>query len=349
LVIAAGLWAVAAGVNGAAQANGEVQQKPGEAVQQEIQSAEALLARRQYAQAIQELEHANQREHNACARCDLLLSESYRQLHDYGHAAASAEAALANAGGDRFLAAEAHNLKGQALASEVRLGDEKDKRLEQAEREFRAALALTTALPVAHYNLGVTLLREERDAEGAREIQAYLKNPVPPDYVPEARRMFADPRRAREPFAPDFSLTAFDGERISSEALRGKVVLLDFWGTWCHACLAAEPAIARVYKKYSGRPFELLAISSDTDEAAWRGYIAQHKIAWPEYRDDSHGILRAFSIYYYPTFIVIGPEGIIRYRSFGYSREEVAELEDAIGRALEPGASEGDQILFWWP
>jgi tetratricopeptide (TPR) repeat protein len=362
-VIVAGLGVVLAAGNGAAQASG--------VADQEIQKAQALLARGRYEEAIQQLRQAD--EHNACARCDLLRSESYNQLHDYRHAAESADRALAYAAGDRFLAAEAHDLKGKALLSAVPLGKQGDKRLAEAEEEFRAALALTSALPVAHYYLGVTLLRERRDPEGARELEAYLNYPVPPDYMAQARQLIADPRRAREPFAPEFSFAALGGERISTEALRGKVVLVEFWGTWCHACLAAEPAIAKIYRKFSAQPdgtasprtgatvkggatqesaeraFVLLGISSDTDDTAWRAYIAKTKVAWPEYRDEYQRVLRAFSIYYYPTFVVIGPDGIIRYRSSGFGQGSSSEIEDAISRALGNPPSEEEGFPFWWP
>lgn len=329
LALAAGLWTVAAAASLPAQ-----QTSP--EARQEIQNAQSLIGHGQYKEAVKVLEHANQLERDACAPCDFLLGETYARLRDYKKAAESAAAALQLAGNNELFAAAAHNLKGLALLGQTKLGDAQNKRLLEAEGEFRAALALTAGLPVVHYNLGVALLRQKRDPEGIAELETYLKRPVPPDHVAEARRMLADPRRAREAFAPDFSFTTLDGEVISSDALRGKVILLDFWGTWCEACLEAEPAIASLYKKFSRKPFELIAISSDTDDAAWRSFIAKNKMIWPEYRDGSNQILHAFSIYYFPTYVVIDPDGVIRHRSSGYGQGTYSDLEDAIRRALEP-------------
>jgi thiol-disulfide isomerase/thioredoxin len=184
---------------------------------------------------------------------------------------------------------------------------------------------------------------------GRGQYREALQDPVPPGDLAEARRMVADPRRALETIAPDFSFTTLGGARISSGALRGKVVLLDFWGTWCEACVSAEPAIASLYQKFSREPFELIAISSDSDDAAWRSFIAKNKMVWPEYRDASEQIIHAFSVYYFPTYIVIDPDGIVRYRTSGYGQGTYAEIVAAIRRALEARPTEEEGFLAWWP
>ena len=95
------------------------------------------------------------------------------------------------------------------------------------------------------FNLGLVLLRMERDDEGVSELREFVKLVPNAASAAEARRMIADPRRARVSFAPDFAVVSLDGQKLSLESLRGKTVLIDFWGTWCPPCRAATPDLVR--------------------------------------------------------------------------------------------------------
>src|SRR5262249_596546 len=142
---------------------------------------------------------------------------------------------------DLAMQAEAFNLKGIAIQKQ---SDGKDpKKLQEAETVLRQAAAMKEATPDVHYNLGVGLMQQSRDAEGHAELKEFLKlGPGSPN-AEDARRMIDNPRRAREPFAPDFSITSSEGEYISLDELKGKVVLLDFWGTWCPPCVESVPGL----------------------------------------------------------------------------------------------------------
>src|SRR5215218_1784706 len=98
--------------------------------------------------------------------------------------------------------------------------------------------------------------------------------------------MAENPRRARENYAPDFSFTSSEGEHIALGDLRGKVVLLDFWGTWCPPCVDSVPELRTLHKCYSNEPwFVLIGISSDNDEEKWQEFTVKNKMIWPQYRD----------------------------------------------------------------
>jgi thiol-disulfide isomerase/thioredoxin len=84
--------------------------------------------------------------------------------------------------------------------------------------------------------------------------------------VEETRRVIANPIRARMPFAPKFSFTTHDNQKISNASVRGRVVLLDFWGTWCPPCRDSVPILRDLNKKYAGKAFQLVGVSSDDDE-----------------------------------------------------------------------------------
>ena len=101
----------------------------------------------------------------------------------------------------------------------------------------------------------------------------------------DVRRLIENPRRAREPYAPDFEIVTMDGQRITLESLRGKTVLLDFWGTWCPPCRAATPDLVRLATKHAERPFVIVGVSSDESEKVVQDYVQKHRMSWPQFVD----------------------------------------------------------------
>lgn len=230
--------------------------------------------------------------------------------------------------------AECFDLIGLALQASAEKKDQK--KLQAAEAAFRHALTIEGATPLVHYNLGVTLLQLHRDAEGIAEINQYIKAQPNGPFVTKARKIVENPRRARENYAPDFSFTSLQGEYISLDDLRGKVVVLDFWGTWCRPCVDSVPELRSMHKKYSKEPsFVLIGISSDTDDERWKEFTEKNKMVWPQYRDRDRRILRAFNVREFPTYVVIDHEGIVRFQSDRSIGERSMDLEDAIRKQVK--------------
>ena len=231
--------------------------------------------------------------------------------------------------------AQAYNLKGIAIQKQSD-GGKDQKKLQEAEAALRQAVTAKADYAESHYNLGVVLLQQNRDPEGIAELKKYLE--LAPDQFnsADARKIIENPRRAREPFAPDFSVTTSEGEYISLDDLKGKVVLLDFWGTWCPPCVASIPALRNLNKKFSkSEKFVMLGISSDGDEDKWSNFIAKEQMVWPQFLDRQRAVQRAFRVNRFPTYIVLDHEGVIRFRTSGMSFEKEAALSDAINKQIK--------------
>lgn len=151
-----------------------------------------------------------------------------------------------------------------------------------------------------------------------------------------ALRFLEQPELARARMAPPFSVTTADGERISMDDLQGKVVLLDFWATWCVPCREALPHIKQVAKKFQGEPLVVLSISLDTDEQKWKDFITKNEMTWPQYRDGSFAgpISRMFSVTAIPHTFTVDADGVLQDEHIGDASME-GKLKKLIARARE--------------
>lgn len=306
---------------------------PNPAFDEEMRKADALVQQRKYEDALQSYKKAfaltSKSSFDACVG----MAVAYRGLGAHKNVAEVCADALKLAGDARQQAA-VHNMRGAAL---VALADKPDdKRLTEAEREFLAAIAAKEDLYPAHLNLGVTLMKMNRDEEGVRVLKHYAEVAPKGKDVDYALRIIEEPRRAREAYAPDFSFTSKDGEFITLEDLRGKTVVLDFWGTWCKPCLMATPDLLKLRKKYAEQPVVFVGIAVRDQEPEWAAYIEKNKMDWPQFLDTNRKIVMPFAVVSYPTYIVIDAEGIVRARKSGYSPSETQRwLDDEIRQSLK--------------
>src|SRR5437660_620411 len=180
-----------------------------------------LLRRHRYEDALKSFKHANELRERKCALCFYDMAQAYQGLQAYKNVIESCDKAIELAANDTELMAQAYNLKGIALQSQTEIKDLKKQQI--VEGVFRQGLALNAELPILHYNLGVTLLRQSRDAEGIAELKKYVQLQPDGSDAETASKMIENPRRAREAYAPDFSITTSEGEYIALDDLRGKV------------------------------------------------------------------------------------------------------------------------------
>ncbi len=303
-------------------------------VSQALAQGDAFMAVKAYDKALDAYHRADKLSRHTCAVCLLRIVNIERRAGDLDGALDTAKKAIAAAGTNKVLAAQAHLVRGTLLGTMAHKPG--DKKLKEAEEEFRAALALDPVQSIGHLDLGVALLRQERDAEGIAELNLYIAAPGnSARTVREARAMVASPIRAREPFAPDFAFMSLEGGQVSNATLRGKVVLLDFWATWCPPCRESVPTIQGLHKKYADKAFEIVGVSADDDEDTLKTFVERNRMNWTEYLDASGSVGGSFDVESYPTYIVMDKEGVVRYRQSGFGPTVGGELEDTINKALK--------------
>jgi thiol-disulfide isomerase/thioredoxin len=303
-----------------------------------LQRGEASLRIRQYDAALDAFTTANGLSNKTSAVALFGMGRAFQGLEAWKSAADACTEALKYVGDDKALEAKLHNQRG--LAYNQLAQKPTDKALRDAEAEFRSVLVLTDTIPVAWYNLGIALLRQNRDPEGVVALQAFVESGVKSADVDTAKAMIENPRRARETFAPEFGIASMEGEYVSLKELRGKVVLLDFWGTWCGPCVAATPMLVNIAKAFAkDTRFKMVGISSDTSQDAGklRDFILAKKMTWTEIHDPTkQKVIRLYDVSSYPTYIVVDGEGVVRQRISGFSPSKTpSDLVDAISSALK--------------
>ena len=111
--------------------------------------------------------------------------------------------------------------------------------------------------------------------------------------------------------APDFTLMDINGKELSLSSLRGKYVVLDFWGSWCIWCIRGIPKLKEYYAKYQDK-MQILGIDCNDTEEKWRAAVKEHDIPWLHvYNPKSSELTKTYAIQGYPTKIVIDPKGNI--------------------------------------
>jgi peroxiredoxin len=122
----------------------------------------------------------------------------------------------------------------------------------------------------------------------------------------------AQPKQGMKAF--EINLPTLKGDSIRLSDFKGKVVLLDFWASWCKPCRASNKELAKIYPKYKDKGFEIFAVSLDESKADWKKAVAADKISWLQVNDgggfDSR-TAQKWDLYAIPTSFLIDKNGTL--------------------------------------
>ena len=130
--------------------------------------------------------------------------------------------------------------------------------------------------------------------------------------------------------SPELKIQALDGSEAKLSALKGNVVVLDIWATWCGPCRAMIPHEREMVERLRDKPFALVSISVDEKKETLTEFLAKEQMPWTHWWNGAEvGIITAWDVRYYPTIYVLDAKGVIRYKDL---RDD--ELEKAVNVLL---------------
>jgi peroxiredoxin len=132
--------------------------------------------------------------------------------------------------------------------------------------------------------------------------------------------------------APTFTLPARTGT-VSSDSLHGKVVLVDFWASWCGPCQKSFPWLGAMYDRYSAKGFTIVAINLDKDRVAAEAFLAKHPAPFTVAFDPSGKAAKAYKVWGMPSSFLISPAGTILYSYAGFNPDHAGAVEAMIKEA----------------
>jgi thiol-disulfide isomerase/thioredoxin len=138
---------------------------------------------------------------------------------------------------------------------------------------------------------------------------------------------------------PPLVLQDLDGRPHSLEDYRGKVVLINFWATWCEPCRAEMPSINKLRASLAGQPFAVLAVNLAETEPRIRRFMEQVRLDFPVLLDRDSAVTKAWRARVLPASFLVGPDGRIRYAVIGEYDWTQDAARQAILPLLPPGSS----------
>jgi peroxiredoxin len=134
--------------------------------------------------------------------------------------------------------------------------------------------------------------------------------------------------------APGFTLQSSTGEQVSLASLKGKVVMVNFWATWCVPCRQEMPHLQALYERYESLGFELLAVNVEKNNAEGaRKWLEETPVTFPVLFDGNNQVSKLYKVQTMPSTVLIGRDGTMRFIHHGYKPGYESEYQTQV-RAL---------------
>jgi peroxiredoxin len=130
--------------------------------------------------------------------------------------------------------------------------------------------------------------------------------------------------------APDFTLPARDGGSVQLSSLKGQVVMINFWATWCGPCRQEMPLLEQIHAKYEPLGFTLLGVNVEPDSAVATAWLEGMPVTFPVLFDTSNAVAGAFGVMGMPSSVFVDREGRVRHVHRGYKPGDEAQYADVI-------------------
>jgi thiol-disulfide isomerase/thioredoxin len=132
----------------------------------------------------------------------------------------------------------------------------------------------------------------------------------------------------------DFSLTSIDGGPLNLSDYQGKVVLVNFWATWCGPCVVETPALVRMYDKYKNKGFAVVGVAIQSEEDGVKEFVKRYRVPYAIGRDATNEIGLRYQVFALPSSFLFSPEGKVKKAFTGFVAE--AALERELQKLLGP-------------
>lgn len=130
--------------------------------------------------------------------------------------------------------------------------------------------------------------------------------------------------------APDFSLPARAGGELSLAGLRGNVVLINFWATWCGPCRQEMPYLEQIWQRYKGLGFTLLGVNVEEDSAGAVKWLEQVPVSFPVLFDRENRVSRLYDVTAMPSTVIVDRRGQVRFVHYGYTKGTENAYQDQV-------------------
>ncbi len=130
--------------------------------------------------------------------------------------------------------------------------------------------------------------------------------------------------------APDFTLKSLDGTNMKLSELRGNVVLINFWASWCGPCRQEMPLLNQIHNKYAPLGFTVLGVNVEEQVANARGFIKDYPVDFPILLDSSNQVSKLYKVIAMPTTVVVDRDGNMRFLHQGYQSGDEKEYRKMV-------------------